>query len=235
MIKKVLNCISYVFMGLILVFIVYAVLMSARGKELSIFGRKMYTIKTNSMEPTIEVDTVILVKDTDVTKLDKGTVITFDFSETLGIPNTHRIVGYYYKCQENGEFKFESTYDFNTVEEFNLANPTCEVVGYRTQGDNPECGLDIKPVMFESIHGVYVKNLVVITFLYGLLTNFFGFLLIILVPLFVLLILQMVSLYKNRQALKMEKELKEKEEERKEIEEKIKAEAIKEYLEKKKE
>lgn len=234
MIKKVLSWIGYVFMGIVLIFIVYAVICGVTKKELSLFGRKLYTIKTNSMDPTIEVDTVILVKKTDVTELDKGTVITFDFSDAVGIPNTHRIVGYYYKYLEDGAYVYESTYDYDTVDEFISANPTCEVVGYRTQGDNPECKLDLKPVMFESIHGVYVKNLVVITFLYGLLTNFFGFLLIILVPLFVLLVLQMVGLYKNRQEAKTEKELKAKENERKALEEKIKEEAIKEYLEKQK-
>lgn len=219
-------------MGIILIFIVYAVAMSATGQTVSIFGYKMYVVKTDSMEPTIMVDTVILVHEEDFTKLNKGTVITFDFNSKIGVPNTHRIVGYYYEYHEGEEIKYNSTYDYDTVASFLLDNPECRVIGYRTQGDNPDCEVDLKPVRFDSIHGVYTTNLVVITFLYGLLTNFFGFLLIILIPLFILLIMQLVSLYKLRVAHKLEKEIEQKEKERKELEEKIKEEAIKEYLKK---
>ena len=95
--KKILNWVSYVLMGIVLLFIVYVVVTSATKKEVSIFGRKMFVIKTNSMEPTIEVGTVIMIKEDDYTNLDKGTVITFDFGSVSGIPNTHRIVGYYYE------------------------------------------------------------------------------------------------------------------------------------------
>ena len=231
-IKKILNWVSYVFMGIILIFIVYAIAMSAKGETVSIFGYKMYVVKTDSMDPTIKVDSVILAHEEDFTKLDKGTVITFDFDDRIGVPNTHRIVGYYYEYLDGNEIKYKSTFDYDTVELFLKDNPDCKVIGYRTQGDNPKCDVDLKPVRFESIHGVYISNLVVITFLFGLLTNFFGFLLIILVPLFILLIMQLVSLYKMRQANKLEKELEQKEKERKELEERIKEEAIKEYLKK---
>lgn len=206
--------------------------MCSTKKEVELFGRKLYVVKTGSMVPTIEVDTVILVKDTDVTSLDNSTIITFDFNDMIGIPNTHRIVGYYYKYNENGKEKFDSVFDYNTVEEFLAENPGCEVVGYRTQGDNPQNAMDFDPVLFESIHGVYVKNMVIITFLYGLLTNFFGFLLLIMIPLFIILVSQLVSFYKLRQEEKLEKEIKNKEKEIEELKEKIKEEALKEYLEK---
>lgn len=235
-IKKILNWVSYVLMGIVLLFIVYVVITSATKKEVSIFGRKMFVIKTDSMEPTIEVGTVIMIKEDDYTNLDKGTIITFDFGSVSGIPNTHRIVGYYYEYKdENGEIKYDSTYDYGTINELMTDNPEYKVIGYRTQGDNPEKGLDQRPVKFDSIRGVYVKEMVIITFLYGLLSTFWGFLLIILIPLLVILFTQIVSMYKNRQKYKMEKEIKEKEQERKEIEEKIKEEAIKEFIEKNKE
>ena len=88
--------------------------------------------------------------------------------------------------------------------------------------------------VFENIYGVYVKNLVVISFVYGILTSFVGFLLIILIPLFILLISQIVAMYKQYKKAKLEQELKEKEDERLALEEKIKEEAIKEYLANKK-
>ena len=192
----------------------------------------MYVVKTDSMVPTIDVDTVILVHEEDYSNLNKGEVITFTFSKNTNIPNTHRIVGYYYEYLDGEEVKYASSYDYNSISELEAANPTYNVIGYRTKGDNPDCEIDIKPVMFDSIRGVYQNNLVVITFLFGLLSNFFGFLLIILVPLFVLLIMQLISMYKMRQQNKLEKEV---EESKKELEEKIKEEAIKEYLKKQEE
>lgn len=231
-VKKVLNIISYVIMGALLTFIVYVIILSASGKEVSLFGYKMYVVKTDSMVPTIEVDTVILSHDYDSSViLDTGEVITFKFNDKIKVPNTHRIVGYYYQDSLGEKL---STYDYSSAEEFYLANPDCLIIGYRTQGDNPECKLDITPVVFENIYGVYVKNLEVISFLYGVLTSFFGFLLIILIPLFILLISQIVSMYKQYKKNKLEQELKEKEDERIALEEKLKEEAIKEYLANKK-
>ena len=186
-------------MGIILGFIMYTTLMSISGKKVSIFGYRMYVVKTDSMEPTIKVDSVILVHEEDITKLDKGTIITFDFNKQIGIPNTHRIVGYYYEYLDGNEIKYDSTLNYDTVEELLKDNPSFKVIGYRTQGDNPECGVDLKPVKFDAIEGVYTKDLVIVTFLFGLLNNLFGFLLIILIPLFILLIIQLVSLYKMLQ------------------------------------
>ncbi len=229
--KKVLTWLSYIFSGLVLATIIYVIILSSMGKDISFFGYKMYVIKTDSMEPTIEVDTIILAHEEATDNLDVGAVITFDFNNKYNIPNTHRIVGYYYL---DGEEKYNSTYDFKTMEEFYLANPECKIVGYRTQGDNPECKIDIKPVYFDSVLGVYKGKLVVITFLYGLLSNFFGFMFIIIIPLLILLISQLVSFYKARKNAKLEEEINEEVNKQKQLEEEIKQKAIEEYLKNKK-
>ena len=230
-IKKVLTWLSYIFSVVVLGTIIYVIILTSTGKDISFFGYKMYVVKTDSMEPTIEVDTIILVHKESSDTLDKGTIITFDFNNKYNIPNTHRIVGYYYLDSENN---YHSTYDYQTVEEFILDNPNCKVVGYRTQGDNPECEIDSKPVYFDSVLGVYKGNLVVITFLYSLLSNFFGFLFIIIIPLFILLISQLVSLYKMRKSAKLEEEINEEINKQKMLEEEIKQKAIEEYLNSKK-
>lgn len=232
-VKKIFNWVSYVFMGLVLALIVYAVIMTSTGNEVSVFGYKMYVVATSSMEPTIPVKTVILSHEEDTTNLDIGTVITFDFESQFNVPNTHRIVGYYYVDSEGNELDtLEHEIKYQTVEEFLSHNPGCSVIGYKTKGDNPKIpDVDKEEVLFKDIKGVYVCNLNVITFLYSVLSNFFGFLFIILLPLFVLLIMQVVSIYKVRQQQKLDKEKEEKEKERKKLEEKIKEEAIKEYLE----
>ena len=230
-IKKILTWLGYIFSVVVLGTIIYVIVLTSMGKEISFFGYKMYVVKTDSMEPTIKVDTIILVHNEPVDALDRGTIITFDFNNKYNIPNTHRIVGYYYLDSENN---YHSTYDYKTVEEFNLDNPDCKVVGYWTQGDNPKCERDPNPVYFDSVLGVYKNNLVVITFLYSLLSNFFGFLLIIIVPLFILLISQLVSFYKMRKQAKLEEEINEEVEKQKQLEEEIKQKAIEEYLKNKK-
>lgn len=229
--KKVLTWLGYIFSGLLLALIIYVIVLSIMGKDINFFGYKMYVIKTDSMVPTIEVDSIILVHDEPADNLDRGTIITFDFNNKYNIPNTHRIVGYYYLDSEGN---YNTTKDYSTMEEFYLANPDCNIVGYRTQGDNPECNMDLRPVYFDSVLGVYKDKLVVITFLYGLLSNFFGFLLIIIVPLFILLISQLVSFYKMRKQAKLEEEINEEVEKQKELEEEIKQKAIEEYLRNKK-
>lgn len=232
--KKILNIFSYLLMGIIFILIIYAIINSKNNSGVSLFGYKMYVVKTDSMEPTINVNDVILVKEYDTNNiLDKGEVITFKFNTSHNIPNTHRIVGYYYKYLDGNEYKYGSSFEYDTSQEFYENNKDFTIVGYRTQGDNPNIEMDLKPVLFESIYGRYQKKLVLISFLYGLLTNFFGFLLIILVPLFILLILQILSIYKLRQTQKLEEEIKKEEEKRKQIEERIKREAIEEYLKKK--
>ena len=229
--KKVLSILGYIFSGIIVSLIIYVIVLSIMGKDINFFGYKMYVVKTDSMVSTIDVDTIILVHEEDSTNLDVGTIITFDFGNKYGIPNTHRIKGYYY---QDGEGNKTSTFDYKTTEEFYLANPECTILGYRTQGDNPESHMDLQPVLFERVLGVYKGNLEVITFFYSILSNFFGFLCIILIPLFILLISQVVSLYKQRKEAKLEEEIKEEVEKQKQLEEEIKQKAIEEFLKNKK-
>jgi hypothetical protein len=148
------------------------------------------------MAPTLKVNDVIISKVVDYEKLDKNTIITFDFCGELNRPNTHRVVGYYYKFIDNGIVKYDSTFDYDTVELFEKENPSFEVVGYRTKGDNLDCDIDLEPVLFESIKGVYIINSKLLSTIFSVITNFYGFLLLIFIPLVSLLILQIISILK---------------------------------------
>ena len=61
-----------------------------------------------------------------------------------------------------------------------------------------------------------------------------GFLFVIIIPLFILLIMQLISLYKMRKSAKLEEEINEEINKQKELEEEIKKKAIEEYLNSKK-
>lgn len=196
MLKRIVNYLNFFIIFILFLTVIYVFIFSINNKDVSLFGYKFYIIKTNSMAPTLNVNDVIISKEVDYEKLDKNTIITFDFYAELNMPNTHRIVGYYYKFIDNDTVKYDSTFDYETIELFEKENPNFEVVGYRTKGDNIECDIDLEPVFFKDIKGVYIKKSKLLSTTLSVITNFYGFLLFIFIPLISLLILQIISLLK---------------------------------------
>lgn len=196
MLKKIVNYLSYIIIFILFLIVIYVFIFSINNKDISLFGYKFYIIKTNSMTPTLKVNDVIISKIVDFEKLDKNTIITFDFHTELNMPNTHRIVGYYYKFIDNGTVKYASTFDYDTVELLEKENPNFEVVGYRTKGDNLDCDIDLEPVLFKDINGVYITNSKLLSTIFSVITSFYGFLLLIFIPLVSLLFLQIISILK---------------------------------------
>ena len=197
MLKKIVNYLSYIIIFILFLIILYVFIFCINNKDVSLFGYKFYIIKTNSMAPTLNVNDVIISKEVDYEKLDKNTIITFDFHTELNMLNTHRIVGYYYKFIDYVTVKYDSIFDYDTVELFEKENPSFEVVGYRTKGDNIDSNIDLEPVLFESIKGVYITNSKLLSIILSIITNFYGFLLFIFIPLVSLLILQIISIFEN--------------------------------------
>lgn len=197
MLKKIINYLNFIIIFILFLTVIYVFIFSINNKDVSLFGYKFYIIKTNSMEPTLNVNDIIISKEVDYEKLDKNTIITFDFHTELNVANTHRIVGYYYKFLDDNTVKYESTFDYETVELFEKDNPNFEVVGYRTKGDNIECDIDLEPVFFKDIKGVYIKKSKLLSIILSIITNFYGFLLFIFIPLVSLLILQIISIFEN--------------------------------------
>lgn len=196
-VKKVLNVFSYILIGLILLFVVYLAISTFMKKEICVFGRRVLFVKSGSMEPTIPAGSVFMSEERDFTNLDNHTIITFEFDDGDGIFNTHRIVGYYYEYEENGQKRYDSSFDYETMEDFYKENPNCKIIGYRTKGDNPTLeNPDFYPVMFEDIKGVYVRKMPIFSFLYRLTSTFIGFILLIFSPLLILLVPQVINVFK---------------------------------------
>lgn len=196
MLKRIVNYLNFIIIFILFLTVIYVFIFSINNKDVSLFGYKFYIIKTNSMAPTLNVNDVIISKEVDYKKLDKNTIITFDFHNELNMPNTHRIVGYYYKYIDNCAVKYDSTFDYDTVKLLEKENPSFEVVGYRTKGDNIECDIDLEPIFFKDIKGVYIKKSKLLSTILRVITNFYGFLLFIFIPLVSLLILQIISILK---------------------------------------
>lgn len=74
----------------ILIYNAFLILYSANTKEQNyIFGMKAFTIETSSMEPTLKIGDVVIVKKVESSDLEVGDIITFRNSN--GELVTHRI------------------------------------------------------------------------------------------------------------------------------------------------
>lgn len=176
-IKKIIKRTTEIVAVILVVFLIGAVIsvfvQKAQGKEPSFFGLRIYYIVTDSMEPNIAVKDLILCKNFDgnADGLKKGDVVTFieDDGALAGNTITHRIVKAPYK-DASGEWFIV------------------------TKGDNAPS--DDKPTPLADVRSVFVGKLPVLTFLYRIISNIYGFIFIIVLPLSALLILQIVRLVK---------------------------------------
>lgn len=103
--KKVIEVIA-----IILVYNIILIAISSANKIniINIFGYKSYIIKTNSMEPTISINDVVIAKKVEKEKIKTGDVITFlQDGEVI----THRIT----KIDENGDYTTKG--DNNNIED----------------------------------------------------------------------------------------------------------------------
>lgn len=92
------------------------VLLTRPGEAPSIAGYTLFRITTGSMEPTYPVDTLILVKKADPSRIQTGDVISFYSSDPAldGAVNTHRVTG----VQTDGtHWSYKTKGDANNVED----------------------------------------------------------------------------------------------------------------------
>lgn len=103
--KKVLEVIA-----IIIIYNIILIAISSVNKIniINIFGYKSYIIKTNSMEPTISTNDVVITKKVEKEDIKVGDVITF-FQEEEVI--THRIT----KIDDNGDYTTKG--DNNNIED----------------------------------------------------------------------------------------------------------------------
>ncbi len=99
--------------------VVYVFVCNIRGKVARIGGYSVMKVLTGSMEPSIHVDDVILIKQTDVSELEVGDVITFysDDPQIKDMPNSHRII----RINDDGTFTVKG--DANPVEDTYKVRP----------------------------------------------------------------------------------------------------------------
>ncbi len=106
MIRKILNCIGYVLVAVFVIALVYVFAARVTGKTPKVFGYGILRVQTGSMEPHIEIGDVILIKETEPSKLSKGDVISYHGTqgELAGKLITHQIISEPY--EEDGRYFF---------------------------------------------------------------------------------------------------------------------------------
>ncbi|HKL93970.1 MAG TPA: signal peptidase I [Clostridia bacterium] len=180
--RKIYRIVSSIITTAVLIFLcsvaVFAIVQRSTDKSPHIFGYYIYTVLTDSMEPTITPGDVILSKKAVPSELKVGDIVTYkDVSTVLAGNNiTHRIIGIY--PQDNGKIYF------------------------LTQGDNA-AGAD-NPIEDEMIESVMIRKLEGVSAMLNFLKKPIGFICIIVIPLTILLVLVIASYFRDR--LKLEKD-----------------------------
>ena len=105
------NVFLSVFTALMVGFIAYIMVCSAKGKPVNVFGRSLLTVVTGSMEPSLHTGDYIYVKKVPADELEVGDVITFrsEEDEVSGKLVTHRII----EITPEGDFVTKG--DANTI------------------------------------------------------------------------------------------------------------------------
>lgn len=258
------NIIGYVIFSFIFIMVIIVTIQSFTGGTPNFFGYCYYYIETNSMdgdkEDSFSAKNVIiskLINEKDYSSINIGDIVTFKPNDS-SLPSyvtteTHRIVGYYYtynkitgddtsKVTSYTEFygKYEiygittQEQTYKRAEEVGLDD--FEIVGVVTKGDNETTNpTHDKPIYFNQIISKFVKKSPTLTWLYGVLRTFWGFFLLVFLPLTALIVINIISTVlahkkdrAEKQAIKEIEANSEKiaEEQRKKLEE----DAIKEFL-----
>lgn len=117
MVKKIIYTIINVISVIIIVaavFVLLIVVMTKPGKTPNIAGYMALRVTTGSMEPTYEVDSLIIVKQTDPAEIAENDVISFYSSDPAlsGAVNTHRVLSVE---KDGSNYRYVTKGDANNV------------------------------------------------------------------------------------------------------------------------
>lgn len=185
--KKIYNVVSTIIVALIFVFLVVVVsvmlVQRKEGKDVSIFGYYTFNVLTDSMKDTINPDDVIIGKEVDPQTLEKDDIITFiaPSGPLAGRNITHRI--YEVHRGEDGRIDY-----------------------FLTKGDNPTAKVDEWHLDPSAVKAKYVKTSKFISGFRNLLTKWYGYVVLIVLPLCVVFALIIVGFVQDKVALEKEKQ-----------------------------
>lgn len=195
--KKIYNIVSTIIVAIVFVFLVaiVAMMLSQRhnGKDSKLFGYYMYDVVTDSMSPTINPGSVILSKEVkNPDELKVGDVITFiaPSGALKGYNETHRIVEII--------LKDDGTIDYIITEgdKYNPDYNSSATVHTRDEWHlNPA---DVK--------AKYVKTATFIGGLRNFLSHWYGYVVLIVIPMCIVMALFIIGYVRDRVAYLKEQE-----------------------------
>lgn len=110
--NKLLKLIQNILFAVFMIVIVFLIIITAQSKftgmEPSLFGNRMYIVDSGSMEPTLPLNSLIVVKEKTADEIEVGDILTYDVAE--GTRVTHRVI----ELGENKEY-FITQGDANNV------------------------------------------------------------------------------------------------------------------------
>ena len=172
-VRSFLIAVFILFLSLIIFFICYFcdLLYNVKtgNNKAPLFGA--YVIVSPSMVPTIKVNDAIVVIRIDEDELEIGDIITFSSNDSSykGLTVTHRIVGK--QSVQNGEYV------------------------YRTKGDNNNVE-DLSLVRYSDVYGKVILKIPKLGYIQKFLLTPFGFIISILVPILLVIIFDIIRVYK---------------------------------------
>lgn len=162
------------------VFVLLNVVMTRSGEAPQIFGYSMFRVMSGSMEPTLPVDSMVLVKHTEASEVAVDDVISFYSQDPQldGMVNTHRVIEV---NRENEKYSFVTKGDANYI-------------------------ADTVPVSEADLIGKVVFTSLFLGRMVRLMANPLVFLPLILIPLAIILILNILSAVRSVKALMKQEE-----------------------------
>lgn len=166
-VKVVLDIISGIVLVVLGVFIVYMLVFMFKGMKTNetptIFGHQIYIVCSNSMSPTFETGSLLLVKHVDTSSIQVNDIITFK-EKNDSVATTHRVV----KILNDNGLQFVTRGDANNVD-------------------------DPMPVSADEVVGRVVFWIPYIGYLLGFIRTKEGLLVFIIVPALIIIITQIIS------------------------------------------
>lgn len=171
--KIFLIAIFIIFLSLFVFFVLYFgdLLINVKNGNNKVPLFSAYVIVSPSMVPTIRVNDAIVIKRVDKNSLEVGDIITFYSNDPnyTGLTVTHRIVGK--QLSQSGEYV------------------------YRTKGDNNNTE-DSSLVREKDVYGKVLLKIPKIGYVQRFVSSPFGFLLSIVVPIVLVIISNVLHIYK---------------------------------------
>ena len=185
--KIVSNSVTFGLLGVFVALIVYAIVCFSTGRILSLFGYGFSSVKTGSMKPVIEPQSVVLIKMVDGE----------DYSFTVG---------------ENGDIAvYEGTVAGNDAYILHRVVEENSDGTITTKGDANSTA--DTPIERSAVKGIYVKTLPGLTKLSRMLATGAGLVFLVLIPCVGLVVCHLITAVKSASVLQAQKERSSREEE----------------------